>query len=421
MASGSGLRIGILTDDGYPNSGGVTRSIEQQIDRLSVLGHKVTIFAPKWGFVPPDNCQWEALDQWRLPGTPSFLCSLRFSPGRARRIVAGHDLDVVHSQNERGSLHLAALVARAAGIPHVHTFHSNYVGTHRTSPAASGFNSVTYLPLSGRLLGLAAGNRPAPPVRLPDSEAAGEDSMHARRDWRSLARIAGQVDAFTSPAAYMVDRIVEAAPGLAGRGHVVPSGVDQAFLQARRQREPDGMVRFLSCSRLGAEKRVDALVRALAVLDRPDVELVIIGTGPQEPALRRLADTVRGGRVRFVGQVDSTAALAQQMADADVFALGSYHFDTQGIVLSEAAAAGIPILYCDERLQVGLTPQNSLRVGPEPAQLAAGMAELADDPARRAAMAAASRALGPTLTGEAMAQTYLGVYRQAMDRRTVAS
>lgn len=408
---GDGLRIGILTDDFYPHSGGVSRSIEQQIKHLVALGHSVRLFAPRWDLVPPDNCEWEAVDQWRLPGTPSFLCSLAVTPATTRQVAAA-GLDVVHSQNERGSLYLGALAARTAGVPHVHTFHSNYVGTHRTTPGVSGLNSLTYLPLAGRLLGLASGRTP-PAVRLPPSPAAAEDSVHARRDWRSLARLAARTDAFTSPAGYMVDCIVDAAPDLADRGHVVPSGVDDAFLAARRERGADGIIRFVTCSRLGSEKRVDAVLRAFARLGRDDAELVVIGSGPEEAALRRLAGTVRHGRVRFLGRLDDTAIVAQHLADADVFVLGSYHFDTQGMVLAEAAAAGTPILYCDERLHVGVGPDNALLVGPTDDELAAGMAELAGDPARREQMAAASRGLGATLSGEAMALAYEAVYRAA--------
>ena len=41
------LRIGIFTDDFYPNSGGVARSIELQISELHALGHDVVLFAPR--------------------------------------------------------------------------------------------------------------------------------------------------------------------------------------------------------------------------------------------------------------------------------------------------------------------------------------------------------------------------------------
>lgn len=407
------LRIGVLSDDCYPHSGGVSRSIEQQINHLVALGHQVRLFVPQWDLVPPATCEWEGLPQWRLPGTPSYLCSLAVTP-RTIGQVADAGLDVIHSQNERGSLYLGALAARRAGVPHVHTFHSNYVGTHRTNPTAAGLNSLTYLPLSGGLLRLATGHRTAPPARLPDSPEAAADSLHARRDWRNLARLAARTDAFTSPAGYMVSCIVAAAPELTGRGHVVPSGVDAAFARARRRRDTDGVVRFVTCSRLGPEKRVDAVVRAFAQLGRDDAELVVIGDGPEERALRRLAAGVRHGRVRFLGRLDDTAEVAQQLADADVFVLASYHFDTQGMVLGEAAAAGAPILYCDERLHVGVGPENALLVGPQVADLAAGMAELADDPARREQMAAASRGLAGSLGGDAMAQAYVDVYRAAV-------
>ncbi|MCW5950653.1 MAG: glycosyltransferase [Propionibacteriaceae bacterium] len=410
----SNLRIGILSDDFYPHSGGVSRSIQQQIDHLAALGHEVTLFVPQWEFEPPANCRWEALPQWRFPGTPSYLCSLAATPGIAARVAAEHALDVVHSQNERGSLYLGALVAHAAGIPQVHTFHSNYVGTHRTNTGSAGFNSLTYLPLAPRLLAL-AGGRPDVPTRRPVSGAAGEDSVHARRDWRNLARIAAGVDAFTSPAGYMIDCIVDAAPELAGRGHVVPSGIDPLFAGAQRRRAADDpTVRVVTCSRLGSEKRVDALVRAVAELNRPDIELVIIGTGPAEPALRRLAEPLPAERVRFLGRLDA-AEVAAEMADADVYVLASYHIDTQGMVLAEAAAAGTPI-YCDERLQVGVSPANALLTGPSPSELAAGLAALADDPERRRAMAEASREIGGRLTGETMARTYLTIYREAIER-----
>lgn len=409
------LRIGILSDDFYPHSGGVSRSIEQQINHLVALGHQVRLFAPQWELVPPENCEWEGLPQWRLPGTPSYLCSLAVTP-RTIGQVADAGLDIIHSQNERGSLYLGALAARQAGVPHVHTFHSNYVGTHLTNPGSAGLNSLTYLPLSGRLLQLATRGRTAPPDRRPDSEDAGQDSVHARRDWRNLARLAARTDAFTSPAGFMVSCIVEAAPELAGRGYVVPSGVDAAFGRAQRARGEDGIVRFVTCSRLGPEKRVDAVVRAYGLLDRDDTELVVIGDGPEERTLRRLAGGIRRGTVRFLGRLDDTDEMAQHLADADVFLLASYHFDTQGMVLAEAAAAGAPILYCDERLHVGVGEENALLVGPSEQSLAAGMAELADDPERRRRMARASRTLADSLSGEAMAQAYVAVYSDALQR-----
>ncbi len=411
------LHIGLFTDDFYPESGGVSRSIQLQLQQLSRAGHAVTLFAPSIKLTPPPECAWEGLPYWRMPGTPSFLCSLQVGGRLARRIAADHPFDVVHSQNERGSIFLAAQVARALEVPHVHTFHSNYVGTHRTTPLSSGLNSLTYLDWSGRWLRRSAGRGAEVRVGFPAHPDAATDSSFARHDWRSLARLASAVDGFTSPAGYVVDSIVDASGGaLADRGQVVASGVADAFTRAERKRPRGPVTRFLSCGRLGPEKRVDAIVDAFDRLGRDDAELHIVGTGSAESSLRQRASRVRHGTVRFLGHFDDADLIAQEIADADVFVLGSYRFDTQGLVLAEAAATGTPILYCDERLTVGVSPQNALLTGPEPEALAAGMAELIGSPQRLVEMSAASRRIGRELTPAAMAQAYLAVYRRAIDR-----
>lgn len=409
------LHIGIFTDDFYPESGGVSRSIQLQVQQLARAGHRVTLFAPSVKLTPPTECAWVGLPYWRVPGTPSYLCSLQVGRGRARRIAADHPLDVVHSQNERGSVFLAAQVARVLDIAHVHTFHSNYVGTHRTTPLSSGLNSLTYLDWSGRLLRRVAGQGRDVPAAVPTDPDATADSPFAGRDWRSLARLASAVDGFTSPAGYVVDSIVDASGGaLAGRGSVVASGVADAFVRAERKRPRGGVTRFLSAGRLGPEKRVDVLIDAFARLGRDDAELHIVGSGAAEGALRQQAARIRHGKVRFLGHFDDADLIAQEIADADVFVLASYRFDTQGMVLAEAAATGTPIIYCDERLTVGVTPLNALLTGPDAGALAAGMAELMDDPQRLAAMSAASRDLGRGLTAAAMGRAYVAAYRAAI-------
>jgi glycosyltransferase involved in cell wall biosynthesis len=414
------LDIGIFTDDFYPESGGVSRSIQLQVEQLHRAGHRVTLFAPRVKFTPPVGSAWEGLPYWRMPGTPSFLCSLQARPGLAARIAADRHLDVVHSQNERGSIFLAALVARELGAPHVHTFHSNYAGTHQTTPLASGLNSVTYLDWSGHWLRRVAGRPGDVPAGAPPLEP-GEPRL-AGRDWRSVARLASAVDAFTSPAGFVVDAAITASAGeLAGRGHVVSSGVADAFVRAERKRPRGEVVRFLSCGRLGPEKRVDVILDAFERLGRDDIELHIVGTGSAERSLRQQASRIEHGTVRFLGHFDDADAIAQEIADADVFVLASHRFDTQGMVLAEAAATGTPILYCDDRLSVGVSPTNALLTAPEPEALSAGMAELADAPDRLLAMSAASRALGRQLTAEAMREAYVSVYRQAIAARSAAA
>jgi 1,2-diacylglycerol 3-alpha-glucosyltransferase len=410
------MRIGIFTDDFYPESGGVRRSIQLQVQELATHGHQVTLFAPRAQLTPPHECAWQGLPSWRLPGTPSYLSGLHIENRLARQIAGSYpDLQVVHSQNERGSIFLAAKVARLLGVPHVHTFHSNYVGTHRSSPAVAALNSFTYLDWSGHWLRAMAGplgRIELPPCNLP--VVPGESAL-ARRDWRALARLASVPDRFTSPAGYVIDGIVAASGGtLAGRGEAVPSGVSEAFGRARRARPRGPVTRFLAVGRLGAEKRVDALLEAIDLLGRDDAELHIIGAGGAERALRRQAGRIRHGRVRFLGHFTDVEHLAQELADADVLVLASYRFDTQALVLAEAAATGTPILFCDDRLSVGTSEENALLTGPSAAELAVGMRTLIEDQPRLLAMSAASARLGRDLGSATMREHYLSVYRDSI-------
>lgn len=102
-----------------------------------------------------------------------------------------------------------------------------------------------------------------------------------------------------------------------------------------RQRPMPGLTPgyMLCVARLQAYKNVDTVVRAMRQL--PDVELVVVGTGPSLPHLERLA----GRNVRFVGEV-SDSRLRWLYANAGVL-LAASHEDF-GLTPVEAAAFGVP-------------------------------------------------------------------------------
>ncbi|PID32647.1 hypothetical protein CR956_01385 [Candidatus Saccharibacteria bacterium] len=414
------LRIAILTDDFYPNSGGVARSIELQTQELIKAGHEVILFAPKQFFVKPEHCEYEALDSWHIPGTPSFLCSLKSSQERAKQILKKHKFDVVHSQNERGAMFLAAHIAKLAKIPHVHTFHSNYAGTHSTSPFLSGINSYTYMRLAPKILQKIQTGKISRRIRLPRKLASREKSKLGLSDWRSVAKMAQYTDAFTSPAQYVIDAINDSTHfELKDRSFVVANGINEVFAKAERIRDDHDTVRFLSCGRLDAEKRVGAIIKAFAKLNKPDAELYILGAGSQENRLKRLAGRiVKQGRVEFLGHYEDAERVANEYANSDCFVMASYHFDTQGMVLAEASSAGCPILYCDERLTVGVNSENSLLTKPSVSALKGGMLEIYSNPEKRQAMAEAGKKLGESVSSQKMEEKFIEVYRYALDKKS---
>ncbi len=410
------LRIGIFIDDFFPKSGGVARSVELQINELVRMGHKVTLFAPKPFFIPPENCASEALDVWHIPGTESFLSSLKFGRKAAERIATQYTFDVIHSQNERGALFLAAQIAKIQNTPHVHTFHSNYAGTHRTSPFLSMLNSLTYLHVAPLIMRRLRPERSGMKLYFPRKLSTPERIPLARADWKNVARLAQYVDAFTSPANFVIDAIVDASRGkLADKGYVIPNGVSPIFAKAERIRPDETVVRFLSCGRLDPEKRVDIIIKAFQQLGRKNTELYIVGSGSMEADLKRLAKKeIEDETIKFLGHYNDIERIANEFANADVFVFASYRFDTQGMVLAEAAASGTAILYCDDRLKVGVAPENSLLVNPSVSALAEGMRFFASHPDERTAMIKASKHVGRGVSAEIMEQRFESVYEKVM-------
>lgn len=91
---------------------------------------------------------------------------------------------------------------------------------------------------------------------------------------------------------------------------VVHNGVDR--LSSPVTRGPG--LHVVSVARLAPEKRIDHLLRSLALLrtDHPQARLTVAGTGPEEAALRSLAaDLGLGDVVEFVGHVDPAPLLSR--------------------------------------------------------------------------------------------------------------
>jgi len=125
---------------------------------------------------------------------------------------------------------------------------------------------------------------------------------------------------------------------------IVPEAIDfgrwqQAILNAPLQEERP---RILCVAHLYPRKRVDTLLRAFARL-KMDVELRIVGIGPEKPRLENLALALgTHGRVRFLGQVPFNELVAEYR-NATVFALPTSQ-EGFGIVFLEAMASSLPII-----------------------------------------------------------------------------
>ncbi len=134
--------------------------------------------------------------------------------------------------------------------------------------------------------------------------------------------------------------------------------------------------------RLLAHKQVHLLIEATRLLRerRPDATLLIIGDGPERPALERLAAALAlRDSVRFAGQLRTSTEVYAHLKASRVLALPSKR-EGFGTVVLEAWACGIPVVVCDEPENAAVelvdSPLKGRIVASNPGALAAACEEL---------------------------------------------
>ncbi|WP_372344223.1 glycosyltransferase [Streptomyces sp. KL116D] len=253
--------------------------------------------------------------------------------------------------------------------------------------------------LYGRIAARAAGVRAvvATEHSLGDGQIEGRPLTSGVRALYLLGEKLGRATIAVSPAVAERLRRWGVAPH---RVHVVPNGVDvsrfafDAGARAAVRRElglpPDAFV-VGGVGRLVPGKRFDVLIDALRDLP-DDVRLLLVGTGPQEAALRAAAARAGvSGRVVFAGERPHTAAdpsdgvvdLPALMSAMDV--LGSPSVDEAfGLAVVEAQAGGLPVLHVScpalDDLPSG-TVADAVRVPCEPASFVREVRRIRNEPA----------------------------------------
>jgi len=118
--------------------------------------------------------------------------------------------------------------------------------------------------------------------------------------------------------------------------------------QTRRRLEEESPVpvnpgRILHLGRLVKWKRVDLLIEAVAQLypKHKDIELRIIGAGPEEQSLKKLArEKVPEHSIKFLGSIYDPEALAREIMSSSIYVLAGMG----GLSINEAMAYGKPVI-----------------------------------------------------------------------------
>lgn len=186
---------------------------------------------------------------------------------------------------------------------------------------------------------------------------------------RSFGLYRDTIDRLIAPSRFYRDKLVEWGWD-AGRIAYIPNSID-ASQYSPAAHEGDYIV---YAGRLALEKGLTTLVRA-AALSRQ--RLVLAGSGPEEPALRKLAEEL-GADVAFTGHLDKPA-LQRLIGEARALVLPSEWYENAPISVLEAYALGRPVI--------------GTRIGGIPELVADGETGMLVEPANAAMLAEALAAL----------------------------
>ncbi|WP_165998010.1 glycosyltransferase [Bacillus sp. Cs-700] len=125
--------------------------------------------------------------------------------------------------------------------------------------------------------------------------------------------------------------------------HVIPNAVDHSFFQVDIH-PPEEPFRFLTIANLNRNKGIDLLIYAFEERFKgTNVELYIGGDGPNRQELEDLTVSKElSEQVHFLGALDKEQ-VKYEIGKSHVFVLPS-RYETFGVVLVEALAAGKPII-----------------------------------------------------------------------------
>lgn len=308
------MNIALLTNTFTPHVGGVARSVEAFAKAYRELGHRVLVVAPQFEDTPEHET-----DVFRIPAIQHFNGSdfsvvLPVPSGLSEKMEEFRP-DIIHSQHPFLLGMTAVRIARTLELPLVFTHHTLYEQYTHYVPGDSPAMKRFVIELSTR-----------------------------------YANLADQVFA---PSESIRDMLIER--GVISPVQVVPTGVSLERFACGRGKEfrlkkhiPEDAFVVGHMGRLAPEKNLEFLARSVvAFMKEHDAAMfLLVGAGPSQEAIEQIfAEAGMSDRLCMCGVLEDDD-LADALNAMSVFAFASKS-ETQGMVLTEAMAAGLPVVALD--------------------------------------------------------------------------
>ena len=384
----SRMRIALVSPYSWTYPGGVTRHIQALAEQFIAEGHHVRVLAP----YDPVDLTSTVLHRGAGPqalDAPDYLVSLGRTVGfKANGAVSNltitpHGVAALHRELRTGGydvVHIHEPVAPLAGWVAAEHTKLPLVGTFHSFSESKFANGLANLMGARRVLNQLH-------VRIAVSEAA---AWTGRRFFGGHYRVI--------PNGVHVDPAVLARAGMGG---------------SSAWGEPEDRLSIVFVGQSVERKGLPLLLRSFEALrEHIPAELTIIGPTAEELAPLMLDD--RG--VRVLGKVDDQRKY-EELERADVLCAPSLRGESFGMVLTEAFAAGTPVIASDiagyrDVVRDGI---DGVLVPPaDPQALAEALRDLYEEPQRRADMARAAAADVERFAWPRVAEEVLDAYRDAI-------
>lgn len=311
------MNIAMFTDSYTPYVSGVVRSIQRFTSGLIAQGHQVYIFAPKYSKEAMKNSEDESTQTFRFLSVPAltlpaYALPIPISP-KSSSLMKELEIDIIHTHSPFLTGRLGANLARKCQIPLIFTHHTLY---HEYAHYIIAPRKVTHQAIT-----------------------------------KYLQRYFRHCDHVITPTPLIKDFLIDFYQ-LEQPITTIPTGIDLSgyktadknWLRNKFKIDPSKRI-ILFVSRLSAEKNIQLVMEAFLKLyqDIPDLHMVFVGDGSEKANLQKFsAKYALENDVTFTGAVNATEVINCYCA-AELFMFGSTT-ETQGLVLAEAMAGGVPVV-----------------------------------------------------------------------------
>lgn len=308
------MRIGFFTNNYLPRHTGVAHSLENFRLALESLGNDVFIFAPRYSKKDEENKKLFRYKSIRLHRNLGFLRAIPFPhSSKIRKKIKDLNLDIIHSHHPYILGKTALKYAKDLNLPIVFTVHTPY-------------------------------------YQYIESMLGGIGELISPLILESNIAYANRCNLAIVPTKTLKEKLKKA--GLKSKIAVLPSGIQlEKFNQIKKEvarkklqlNLSDNI--FLTVGRLTYEKNTDFIIESFSIIAQAlkRAKLIIVGNGFDKARLVRLATSLNlKQNILFTGGIPYNK-LPLYYSAADIFLYASI-IDTQGLVLCEAMASGLPII-----------------------------------------------------------------------------